>query len=223
MRDARLESFKACNDYQLWIRSETSRLLVLSGYNHADTRSDHCWVSPVAMGLISDLPKQATGAAHAYYVFTQEDELVYHCLSIILLQLVRQRCSRLREQSQSDELRVALNKLQNLPDSTPSRFEYHKVAALQDVILRVMSLFAEADTAYVIIDRADRCCDLRRGIDHRKPLLETLVKMVEAARCRLKVLVVIKGWRWQVEKRKDGLGGTTEHKVIIHTAEQGYI
>jgi len=51
-------------------------------------------------------------------------------------------------------------------------------------------------------------------------LLKALVKMVEAARCKLRVLVVINGYQWEVERRQDELG-EKRGRVIVHTAVQG--
>ena len=71
------------------------------------------------------------------------------------------------------------------------------------------------------MDRADRT---RNGVkaDHRKAFLKAFVKMVEAARSKLKVLAVISGNNWPVEMHQDELGEKMRDRVIIHTATQEY-
>ncbi len=99
--------------------------------------------------------------------------------------------------------------------------EDERLSALHKVALRVVGLFEESETVYVILDRLDRCCDLKKRVDHRKPLLKALVRMVEAARCKLRVLVVINGYQWSVEQRRDELEEKAKGRIIVHTAEQG--
>ena len=98
--------------------------------------------------------------------------------------------------------------------------EDERLLTLHKVALRVVRFFDESETVYVVLDRLDRCCDLKKGVDHRKPFLKALVRMVEAARFKLRVLVVINGYQWRVEQRQDELGEKVKGRVIVHTAEQ---
>lgn len=224
MRGSRLDSFKSCKDYQSWITSEKSCLLILSGYNNESIAYlDQCWLSPVAMAMITDLSQNFSGPIYAYYIFPQQGELLYHALSVILLQLLRQKSQALANETQGGELRTELCELQKYEQAgkNPTETEGKRLSAFDKVILRVISFFDESETVHIILDRADRCCDLKREIDHRKALLQALVKMVEAARFKLKVLVVINAIQWRVETRQDELEVKMKERVIIHTREQG--
>ncbi|MCJ1266406.1 hypothetical protein MMC22_006291 [Lobaria immixta] len=223
MRGQRLDSFKACEEYKSWIESEHSCLLILSGKNNETlVRSDRFWLSPVAMAMIAGFglpPSQLM----SYYVFPPKGELLYRSFSVILLQLLRQKSQVLRKKSQTNELRAELYELQEHEhgDKKAMKKKDERLSAFQKVALRVIGFFDETETVYVILDRADRCCDWKE-LDHRKPLLKVLVKMVEAARCKLRVLVVINGSQWNVEKRRDELGEKIKGRVILYTAEQKY-
>ena len=100
-------------------------------------------------------------------------------------------------------------------------YEDKTISALHKVALRVIDLFDESETVYIIVDRADRTRDGGKT-DHRKALLKAFVKMVEAARSKLRVLVLISGNNWQVEKHQDELGEKMKDRLIIHTATQEY-
>ncbi|KAL8829989.1 MAG: hypothetical protein Q9191_001685 [Dirinaria sp. TL-2023a] len=224
MRGRRLDLFKADKDYQSWNYSDQSCLLILSGHNNRSISDiDQCWLSPIATALIQDFNPCPSNLAYSYYIFHPQGELLYRSLSVILLQLLNRKRQALRDKSQYDEFRAALYELQNVEHQGRSimDIEDERLAAFHKVSLRVLNFFHESEHVYIIIDRADRCCDLKKGSDHRKTLLKTLVRMVEAARCTLKVLVVINGDQWDVERRKDELGQKIKGKVIVHTAEQG--
>ena len=175
------------------------------------------------MAMITDLSQHASRPIYAYYVFPQMGELLYHPFSVILLQLLRQKSHMLRNKTQCDELRAELYELRKYEKGreNATKTEDDRLSAFHKFTLRVMSFFNESETAHVILDRADRCCDLKKGVDHRKVLLKTLVKMVEAARCNLRVLVVINGYQREVEKRQYELGIKMKEKIIVHTAVQG--
>lgn len=130
--------------------------------------------------------------------------------------------SVLRNKSQCKELRAELYELQRYEhgDGKVIEIEHKWLSAFHEVVLQVMSFFDELETVQVILDRADRCCDLKKKVDHRKPLLKAILKMVEAARCKLRVLAVINGYRWDVERRRDELDEKMEEMVIVHTAVQ---
>lgn len=99
--------------------------------------------------------------------------------------------------------------------------EDKRIIALHNLARRVVKLFHEAEPMYVILDRADRCRDWRKT-DHRKALLDGLIKMVEAARSQLRILVVTDGSSWPVERHQDEFRGEVKDRVIIHVAEQEY-
>ena len=194
--------------------------MILLGKNDASIAStDFCWVSPVATGLIED-----TQLCSAYYVFTQDDKSYVRGLSVVLLQLLRQKSPALRNGPIFSELSAELVELQaclQVP-KIPAYLERSRTRAFEKVYRRVVGLFDESDVVYIVLDRVDQCENLRRGIDHRKLLLKMLVRMVEEARCRLKVLAVIKGDQWDIEQssRQDELGAKLKDRVIVHTEVQ---
>ena len=223
MRGPGLDIFKASTDYQSWTKSEQPCLLILSGYNNKSIANlDQCWLSPVAIDLIRDLRLGSDHPIYAYYVFRPQGELLYRALAVILLQLLRQKSQVLRDKPQSDELRAELYNLgkNDHGDKKAIESEDERLSALQTVALRVVGFFNESETVHVVLDRVDRCCDLKKKVDHRKPLLKALVKMVEAARCKLRVLVVINGHQWSIEQRRDELEEKINGRTIVHRAEQ---
>ena len=180
--------------------------MILSGYNSESISDiDQCCVSPVAVNKIMEPRLSSNQSICAYYLFASEGKLLHEAFSVVLRQLFRQRRQALRNKSQSDELRVELHELRKHQDEDERNMESkdNRISAFTKIALRVMNFFDKSQIVDVILDRADRCCDLKNGIDHRKPLLKALVKMVEAARCRVKVIVVINGYQWDIEQRQD--------------------
>ena len=236
MQGRRFDVFKACKDYQSWVNAEHSCLLILSGYNNRSILcSDQCWLSPVAIAIIQSLKICANHPIYTYYVFPPKGDLFYQTLSVILLQLLRQKSKVLRNNSQCDEFRAELYELKKYEkqDKNVIDAEGKRLDAFRKVALRVISFFDESETVHIIVDRADFCClfketldedcHFKKRIDDRKLLLKELVGLVEAARCKLKVLVVISGYQWSMEKYQDELDQKTQGRVIVHTAEQGYV
>ena len=212
MRGPELKFFEASADYQQWRSSERSCLLILSGYNNISIIGGYqCWLSPIAVAAVKDFGQQAI---HAYYALPQNGKLLDGVVSVILLQLLRQKSRALRDEHRHAELRTDLRKLRQREMD-----EGDRVSAMERVALRVIDLFDESETLYIVVDRADRCRD-PKTVDHRKILLKVLVKMVEAARCKLRVLTVIDGYSWRMEDHRDELGSKMKDRFIVHTAEQ---
>lgn len=147
--------------------------------------------------------------------------MLYDILPVILPQLLRQKSMALRNERKHAELQTALHRLQDLSIGQCTQ-EAGRILAMKNVALRVIDLFDELDILYVIVDRADRCRDKNR-IDHRKTLMRTFVEMVEATRCRIRILTVIDGGSWCGENVRDELGERRKERVIVHTAEQQYL
>lgn len=224
MQGEELELFRRQPVYQRWIKSPQQCLLILSGKNNESiSEIDECWMSPVATAMIKDLGQECRRSIYAYSILPQPGKLVYDVLPAILLQLLRQKISALRDEKQYAELR---SELQKLPDcvklsKSDKTYEDKMLATLHKVALRVINFFDESDSLYIIVDRVDRCRDWKK-VDHRKMLLECLVKLVEGARCKLRVLAVINGYSWPVEKYPD-IGRNVKDRVITHAVEQGVI
>lgn len=83
----------------------------------------------------------------------------------------------------------------------------------------VLGCFKESDRVYIVIDRADFCCNFM-DYDHRDALKIGLEKMVHAARCRLKILAIFKGNSWG-EEAKDS--NETEQLIVQRTLTQGLV
>ena len=171
------------------------------------------------MAMITDLRHTSSPPTYSYYVFGSQGSLLYRPLSVILLQLLRQKHQVLRNKSQSDELRAELYKLQK-HEHEPNAAQDERLSALHKVALRVVGFFDESETVYIILDRLDRCCDWKQQVHHQKPLLKALVRMVEAARCKLRVLVVIHGYLWPIEEEWEELKEKANGRIIVHTARQ---
>ncbi|KAL8692666.1 MAG: hypothetical protein Q9218_002366 [Villophora microphyllina] len=215
MRGPGLDTFRACDDYQTWSSSKQPCLLVLSGHNDISIDGPYqCWVSPLAAATVEDFGQRENPPIYAYYALTQNGKILYDVLPVILLQLLRTKASVLRDEQRYAELRTQLGKLQQV-----SIGENDRVSAMEKTAIRVVEFFTESETIYIVVDRADRCRDIKKA-DHRKTLLRCLVQMVEAARCKLRILVVIDGRSWRVENYRDDLGVKIEERFIMCTAEQ---
>ncbi|KAL6714365.1 hypothetical protein ACLMJK_007788 [Lecanora helva] len=216
MQGPELGLFKASDIFQSWMHSEQSSLLILSGYNHeAIVHINHCWLSPIAAATVHHFDQQDEPPVHAYCVLPQSGQLLDKVIPILLLQLLRQRSDVLRHRHRHAELRAELKKL-----SSHESTDYDdRTAAVERVALSIVDFFDEVETIYMIVDRTDRCRD-PKVIDHRKALLQILIAMVEAARCKLKILCVVDGRSWPVEDYQDELGVKTKERLIIHTLVQ---
>ena len=215
MRGSKLDSFKASEDYQSWANSERSCLLILSGYNNISILEvRQCWLSPIAAAAVKDCDQQDTNPIYAYFALPQKGKLLYDVVAIILLQLLRRKSDSLRNERRHAELRTELGRFQQTGAD-----EDDKILAMERVALRVIDFFEESESLYIVVDRADRCRD-PKAVDHRKALLRIFIKMIEAARCKLRVLTVIDGHSWSVENHRDELGAKMDDRVIMHTEEQ---
>ena len=215
MRGSNFHAFRTDKDYQLWNNSERSCLLVISGYNDDSiTLACQCWASPIAARMVEDFDRQELCPFYAYYAMAQNGKLLHDILSVILIQLLRQKSSALRDEQRYSELRTKLGNLRQVEMNDKGRVE-----AMEKVAVRVVDFFDESETVYIIVDRADRCRDLQKA-DHRKALLKVFVKMVEEARCRLKILVVMDGRSWPVERYRDDVGVKMEERFVVCTATQ---
>ena len=216
MRGPELDSFRASEDYQLWKESERSCLLILSCYNDISIHQAYqCWFSPIAAATVKDFGQEEIRPLYAYYALPQNGKLLYDVLSVILLQLLRQKSGALRDEQRHTELRTELGKFHQT-----GMDENDRVLAMERVTLREIDFFDESETLYIVVDRVDRCRD-PKTVDRHKMLLKNFIKMVEAARCKLRVLTVINGRSWRVESHRDEIGAKMKEGLILHTAEQG--
>lgn len=121
------------------------------------------------------------------------------------------------------ELEAELSKFQSLPTSTslPANTTRDELkASLQRLALQVISLFDESDVLYYMLDRVHPSKSVKPNeLDHRA-LLEVLVAMVQTARAKLRVLVVVNGWNWNGRNYEDELGITMKNRILIHERRQ---
>ncbi|KAL8787107.1 MAG: hypothetical protein Q9195_007935 [Heterodermia aff. obscurata] len=210
-----LHTFRAGEEYQSWSNSEQSSLLVLSGYNNDSIELTYqCWASPVAARLVEDFDKQKSRPFYAYYAVAQNGKLLHDVLSVILLQLLKQKSSALRDEQRYSELRTKLRNFRQM-----AKDDKERVKAMRRVAVRVVDFFDEPETVYIVVDRADRCWKPDKAY-HRKMLLKVLVEMVEQARCKLKVLVVVDGRSWPKEKYRDDVGVKMNERFVVCSATQ---
>ena len=215
MRGPKLDSFRACEDYRIWRNSERPCLLILSGYNIISILGVHqCWLSPIASAAVKDFGQQKLRPLYAYFALPQNGKLLYDVVSVILLQLLRQKSGALRDEQRHAELRTQLRKFHQR-----GMDEGDRVSAMERVALRVIDFFDESETLYIIVDRADQCRD-PQTVNHHKALLKLFIKIIKAARCKLKIFTVTDGHSWRVENYRDELGAKMNDRIIIHTAEQ---
>ena len=216
MRDEELDLFRRQSDYKRWDNSPQRCLLVLSGYNNASINGiDQCWMSPVATAKIGNLDKECGRTIYAYSILPQLGKLAYDVLSEILLQLLTRKIHVLRDEKQYTELFWELQKFRDCGKLSKSEAnDEQMLATFHRVALSAVNFFDESESVYIIVDRVDRCRDWKK-VDHRKILLKCLVKLVEGARCNLKVLAVINGRSWPVGKYKDIIGKNMKEKVLI--------
>jgi len=141
---------------------------------------------------------------------------------MVLLQLLRQKPQALRDEEEHAEICAELRMYEDLSNNTSKddMNEDKRIATLEKIAWRVVNFFEESETVYIIVDRVDRCMDPRKAADHRKALLKALVRMVEGAKCNLKILAVINGYDWRVEDRRDEFGEEKKGIFIIHTERQ---
>lgn len=128
----------------------------------------------------------------------------------------------MRNGDQHDELCSEIRKFRQYEqlDKSTGKHRDDKVSVVEKIALRVIDLFDHSEVVYVVVDRADRCWD-KHKIKQQKAFLKVLVKMVEAARSILRIVVVIDGCIWSVQQHEDELGNKTKGRLIIHIAHQG--
>ena len=244
MRWGELESFKGCPEYRRWIESPSASLLVISAYNH-DSISDSntfCWMSPLALDLIDRLRKKDHTVAtdgdnesesesesdsddvYAYQVIPQEGLNLYDdVLPKLLLQLLRRTPYVLKDKREYRELQAQLATFHSPPSETADPDDF-KADIMKKIAMRIIKLFKEFETVYIIVDRVDRCNMVRpRKIDHRKALIRFLVELVQTARAKLRILAVVDGGSWQLPEDKDDLGIKMDDRVITHRVEQARV
>ncbi|KAF7884771.1 uncharacterized protein EAF02_005107 [Botrytis sinoallii] len=195
MQGEELRSFKAGFEYQAWKVSEEAQILLLWGYNNNSILQEvECWLSPIATSTIHELSQNGCYLAYDIVI---DGKRAHEVLSLILLQLLRLKSDTLNDENQYSELSGDLEtyRLIGSDGKHSNENDEAKLDVLQKIAARIIGFFEPSEIVYIFIDRVDRCS--RNPPNHRKALLDALVKMVEAADCKLKVLTVINGYYWE--------------------------
>ncbi|KAF7936397.1 uncharacterized protein EAE98_002616 [Botrytis deweyae] len=194
MQGEELRSFKAGFEYQAWKVSEEAQILLLWGYNNNSILQEvECWLSPIATSTIHELSQNGCYLAYDIVI---DGKRAHEVLSLILLQLLRFKSDTLNDENQYSELSGDLEtyRLFGGEGKHSNENSEAELNVLQNIAARIIGFFEPSEIVYIVIDRVDRCS--RNPPNHRKALLDALVKMVEAADCKLKVLTVINGYDW---------------------------
>ena len=221
MGDAQqLARFKQLPPYHNWSTSKHSCMLILCGHNHHSTRSaSWCWLSPVAIDVISSFrnPNNNDHACAYYVLGLRSGDLVPQVLSAILLQLLESNRSALhRDEAGYTELCNELREYQK-ETSSGGRHSHLKAMALRTLNM----LGSSGKTIYIVLDRVELCqviSDEAESADHREKILEIMVYLVEEAQVRLRVLAVVNALVFPLEGA--GINRTKKERVIIYSVKQ---
>ncbi|PKY01737.1 hypothetical protein P168DRAFT_321309 [Aspergillus campestris IBT 28561] len=225
MQGSQLMKFQTEKEFHTWRHSDQSSMLILVGYNNEQVcLSPDCWLSPVALDMITSSSKAEDSDPRAFYlVGHHESRLSTQVLASILIQLLRQNSQVLRDQNKYNELYAAAKKynqavtLQNENCRQKSGRKSNKL--LQDVARHVLNLFDSHHTIWIILDRVDQCRSERETY-HRKSLMKTLVYLVEKVEVRVKVLAVVNGYDWKLDDQTDELDCSNPSRVVFRTIHQ---
>ncbi|KAI0897172.1 hypothetical protein F4806DRAFT_495680 [Annulohypoxylon nitens] len=225
MRGYRLEKFRNHPNFQTWQDSSHSCMLVLAGYNNESVYSDReCWLSSIALDMIESFRKSEESDPYAFYVLgRQEHNLLAPVLSRVILQLLTLNPQVLQNEKQYIELCAELEEYRGAVEVEKQSHNEQEngntiTKLLQKVALRVLNLFEQTRPIWIILDRVDQCKLGKK--DDRKKLMKALVHLLEKAAVKVRVLVVVNGWDWRVDKVSDEFGQIHQESVIVHTEEQ---
>ncbi|KAL7789034.1 hypothetical protein V8C37DRAFT_387015 [Trichoderma ceciliae] len=229
MRGPRLEAFKKDPKIQSWECSQRSCMLILAGYNWgADASIGTCWLSPVALDIITTMEETRPGDPYAFYILGhREYDPFPHVLSCILFQLLTLSPKALQNYAQYAELCAEIQEYQAAREATEAK-ELDKDlqecagnpdAILHKVALRILKMLDQNKTVWIILDRVDQCKSDSR-INHRKRLMKSIVYLLEKATVKIRVLAVVNGYDWRVEEQSDEFGASNHASVIVHTCRQ---
>ncbi|KAJ5915813.1 hypothetical protein N7454_010954 [Penicillium verhagenii] len=224
MQGQALQSFQQGQEFQRWQNSEQSSILILVGYNNESIYNDEmCWMSPAALQTIDDMINDRQKDPFAFYIFGQRSENRFpQVLSSIIIQLLRQNRQSLQNQVKYDELYAAVQRFHELPYNQCSTQEdlVQYEDALRKVALRALDMFDSRRTVWIILDRVDRGKHARMEANHRKMLIKSMVRLVEEAKVKVKVLAVVNGWDWDAENESDDFGQIKKSSVVVHPVYQ---
>ncbi|RSL74137.1 hypothetical protein CEP53_000477 [Fusarium sp. AF-6] len=221
----RLSMVKNDKAYKEWLSSQRSGMFILSGENHVNGAT-HCWVSPVALGLIEKLvrgePDTNTDPC-VFYLLGQRDtnETCPDVLTFLIIKLLAKNKEALHHKEKFAELRADLQAYLRLAESHEAS-QYEVQRGLEKVALRVVNMFDPDRPIWIVLDRVDQCKvgPRQRNASQRRggpTLLRSMVHLVEQAVPRVKVLAVVNKADWPVEDQVDELDQQRKESVTIRT------
>jgi hypothetical protein len=227
MQGNRLEELKTHPDFQKWRLSIHSCMLVLVGYNNDSVWSARdCWLSPLALNVITNLKKPGQADPCAFHIIGlgEQPEPFPRILLCIVFQLLKLNAQALhkRDGSQYANLCTAIREYREAvakAGDESQKYSGETSVLLQKVALGVLNMFDSTKTVWIILDRVDRC-EAALKTNHRKKLLQRLVYLVEKAEVKVRVLAVVNGCDWRVDEEGDELGHSIPVSLIIHTERQ---
>ncbi|KAM0258111.1 hypothetical protein ACHAQJ_004016 [Trichoderma viride] len=225
MRGPRLEAFEKDPKIQAWRYSQRSCMLVLAGYNYGlDASVGKCWLSPVALDMITTMKETRPGDPYAFYILGhRESDPFHHVLSCIIFQLLTPSHKALQNGAQYAELCAEIEEYQAAKGETKARLNKGKPdLILQKVALRILKMLDQNKTVWIILDRVDQCKPDSKT-KHRKNLMKSLVYLLENATVKIRILAVVNGHDWNVEEQSDEFGASDPSSVIVHTCRQGVV
>lgn len=192
-------------EFQKWQSSKTSRLLLLSGLNDVPD-APHCWISPVALDMITDLTTTTIASKKApdlciFHLFGMgdEDEPYTQILVFFIHRLLCCNKPALHDQSLYDELKAELSAYLN-HTNRQGRSNHGAEDLLEAILVRVLSSINANQTVWFILDRVDKCQTAADSKMHRRSLLRTLSRVIERSTVRLMILAVVNARDWNVEE-----------------------
>lgn len=227
VRGRMLSQYLSRGTYRNWESAQSSSLLILAGKNYDGTQSQECWISPIAINTIDRIQKDQTRPFWAISLIDadqrrEQQDTVHQVLVDILLQLVRRNVVCLRDPQQYDRLRQDLAEFEQLVHKTtpPDYGRGAKTDLAYQLAADVIQCFDETASVYIVLDRLDRC-ELGGKFNHRKALLEGLIKMVQRARCKLKILITVSAISWPaVDELKEDFRLGREEWFAVETVNQ---
>ncbi|EXJ83922.1 hypothetical protein A1O1_07551 [Capronia coronata CBS 617.96] len=201
-----------------WEATGQSQLLLLVGVNNENVAQGkrYNWISPLALD-IADRFASANGLAApiALYVFRPDywsRSSIHTALSVVLLQLLRHRQTALGQgfSDHREGLMAAVHRFAAAQTSEDENDEDDgKIDALRDLAVRVVSLYDDNTTVYIVLDRVDMC----RDRDHYE-LIRILSTVIQKARCTIKVLAVADPAGWKVNAKSMALPNASQVRVL---------
>lgn len=185
-----LRRFQQDPKLRSWTESR-SMLLLLYGRNEPSRESTrHSWLSSVAMEMTKSLLESKSAIA---FLDCTESSTLEEGLSRFILQLLQRDPKLLRLSDDYEYLDTNISKAQDR--NQDNRDE--RIKALGHALVRVINL--HRDTVYIIVNRPDKCISDEESCSQH---LSMLLKLVQEAKSKLKVLVVVKSESWNYNRRR---------------------